>query len=153
MACNFVRLLTRVPHIHKDKFFDRFHSIMANSVFAAFRVALPESEELFDDKFRSDLCRLSAYWTTGADIGPSNFVLPNGQVVKEDTGRDQVEAVIQQLVREQAERALARERRPKRRRAFLPKLGGDEPPLVETVRPVSILRRRLWQRRSPRPGP
>ena len=116
MACNFVRLLTRVPHIHKDKFFDRFHSIMANSVFAAFRVALPESEELFDDKFRSDLCRLSAYWTTGADIGPSNFVLPNGQVVKEDTGRDQVEAVIQQLVREQAELEEMTDKRPSRHR-------------------------------------
>jgi hypothetical protein len=114
MACNFVRLLTRVPHAQKDRFFDRFHSIMANSVFAAFRVALPESEELFDDKFRSDLCRLSAYWTTGADIGPSSFVLPNGQVVKKDTGGSQVEGVILELVREQAELEEMTDKRPSR---------------------------------------
>ena len=103
MACNFVRLLTQVPHVQKDKFFDRFHSIMANGVYVAYRVALPESEAQFDDNFRSQLCRLAAYWTTGADIGPSSYVLPSGQIVKEDTGSEHIERVILQLVHEQAE--------------------------------------------------
>jgi len=116
MACNFVRLLTQVPHTQKDRFFDRFHSIMANGVFVAYRVALPESEAQFDEKFRSDLCRLSAYWTTGADIGPSSYVLPNGQVVKEDTGSGQIEHVILQLVREQAELEEMTDKRPSRHR-------------------------------------
>jgi hypothetical protein len=116
MACNFVRLLTSVPHTQKDKFFDRFHSIMANSTFVAYRVALPESEAQFDEKFRSNLCRLSAYWTTGADIGPSSYVLPNGQIVNEDTGSDQVENVILLLIREQEELEEIADKRPNRHR-------------------------------------
>ena len=113
MACNFVRLLTRVPQAYKDKFFDRFHIIMSNGVFAAYRVALPESEAKFDEGFRSELCRLAAYWTTGADIGPSSYVLPNGKVVKENTGNEHVEQVILELVREQAELEEMTDKRPK----------------------------------------
>ena len=114
MACNFVRLLTAVPHQQKDRFFDRFHAVMSNSVFAAFRVALPESEEEFSKDFRSRLCRLAAYWTTGADIGPSSYVLPNGVVVNEDDGGEQIEHVIQDLVREQVELEEMTSKRPKR---------------------------------------
>jgi hypothetical protein len=37
MASNFICLMTSIPHTHKDKFFDRFHDILAQAVYAAFR--------------------------------------------------------------------------------------------------------------------
>lgn len=69
-----------MPQTHKDKFFDRFYHIIALSVFVGFKVTLSESDAEFDHDFLGELSRLFAYWTTGGDIGPNSYVLPNGQV-------------------------------------------------------------------------
>jgi hypothetical protein len=117
MASSFARLTTLIPPDRpneKDKFFKHFHTIMAHSVLIAYRVALPQSEPHFDEKFRSDLCRLAAYWTTGADIGPASYVLQNGAVVKEDAGLEEVESVVLQLQREQEELQDMADKRPNR---------------------------------------
>lgn len=71
---------SQVPQPHKDKFFDRFYHIIALSVFVAYKVSLKDSEEKFNNDFLAELARLFAYWTTGGDIGPNSYILPNGQV-------------------------------------------------------------------------
>jgi len=37
MASNFICLMTTIPHSHKDKFFDRYHDVLSQAVYAAFR--------------------------------------------------------------------------------------------------------------------
>jgi hypothetical protein len=37
MASNFICLMTTIPHSHKDKFFDRYHDILSQAVYASFR--------------------------------------------------------------------------------------------------------------------
>lgn len=103
MAANFVRLLTKVPQTHKDKFFDRFYHIIALSVFVGFKVTLSESDAEFDHDFLGELSRLFAYWTTGGDIGPNSYVLPNGQDVKVDHGVESVQGVVASMRSEQDE--------------------------------------------------
>ena len=76
-------------HLARHSLTNRLLTTILTVLSLAFRVALPESEEEFSKDFRSRLCRLAAYWTTGADIGPSSYVLPNGVVVNEDDGGEQ----------------------------------------------------------------
>ncbi len=71
----------QVPQTHKDKFFDRFYHIISLSVFVAYKVSLVDSDSEFDGAFLGEISRLFAYWTTGGDIGPNSYVLPNGTVL------------------------------------------------------------------------
>ena len=102
MASNFICLLASVPQQQKDRFFDRYHDILSQAVFAAFRVAFPNSEAKLGSDFRAEIARLFAYWSTGADIGPPEYVLKNGREVKRNMGGAVLE-VVGEMQREQSE--------------------------------------------------
>jgi len=103
MARNFVRIFTKVPSSSKDVFFDKFHNVISKSVFVAFKVAFPLSEQEFDDNFLGEIARLYAYWSTGADIGPASYLSPNGEVMKTSSGMEEVKGVVGELKKEQEE--------------------------------------------------
>ncbi|KAJ1477188.1 hypothetical protein T484DRAFT_3044159 [Baffinella frigidus] len=103
MASNFVGLLTKVPHEAKDRFFESFYNVIAEGVFVAYKVGLPESDAAFDRNFRGELARTFGYWTTGADIGPIEYVLQNGQLVRADPALDGVLRVVHAIRAEQDE--------------------------------------------------
>eukprot|EP00960_Hanusia_phi_P035445 751711-Hanusia_phi.AAC.11 len=120
MAKNFVRIFTKVPSSSKDVFFDKFHNVISKSVFVAFKVAFPLSDEELDDNFLGEISRLYAYWwvetlvivnfsqscrSTGADIGPASYLSPSGEIVKTSSGMEEVRGVVGALKKEQEELA------------------------------------------------
>jgi hypothetical protein len=105
MATNFVALASKVAPASKDRFFAAFHNVLAEGVLVAYKVALPESDARFGRAFRGELARTAAYWTTGADIGPIEYVRRSGQLVRADPPLDGVARVVGEIRAERDELA------------------------------------------------
>lgn len=50
-----------MPHEAKDRFFESFYNVIAEGVFVAYKVGLPESDAAFDRNFRGELARTFGY--------------------------------------------------------------------------------------------
>ncbi|XP_077989185.1 protein FAM227B-like isoform X2 [Glandiceps talaboti] len=73
IADSFVALFTSVNPDIKDKFFAVYADCLAQSIYAAYFEAFPDSRDQFDDVFKLELCDLCHEWISGVKPQPLSW--------------------------------------------------------------------------------
>ncbi|XP_077863821.1 protein FAM227B-like [Saccoglossus kowalevskii] len=73
IADSFVALFTSVNPNIKDKFFAVYADCLAQSIYAAYFEAFPDSHQQFEGVFKTELCDLCHEWITGVKPQPRSW--------------------------------------------------------------------------------
>ncbi|XP_046358597.2 protein FAM227B-like [Haliotis rufescens] len=98
IADSFVALFASIHKDVKDKFMSEYPDCLAQSIYATYMEAFPESETKFDDQFKQELVYLIHEWVTGLKPVPGTWKRWDDKRLQPKVAGDEASAAAKQMM-------------------------------------------------------